>query len=332
MAIDSSAIGITGTIPVEAIYAAGRQPVDLNNIFITSRPQDDIRCAEGAGFPVNCCAWIKGLYGAARRLGLKEVVGVAQGDCSNTHALIEIWQSEGLRVHRFEYPYPPSLPQLESAIGRLCTSLGTTIEAAESVRQHLLPVRNVLQHIDELTWTTGQVNGWENHLWLIQSTDFNQNPDDYLNRAREFVAEALARPHHDPPIRLGYIGIPPICDGLYEFLDELGGRIVFNEFQRQFAMLGPHDNLVEQYLHYTYPYGIEGRIADIRRQVGLRRIDALVHYVQSFCYRHIQDRLLRESLDLPILTLEYDRPGPLDGRSRTRLEAFIEMVAARRRR
>jgi benzoyl-CoA reductase/2-hydroxyglutaryl-CoA dehydratase subunit BcrC/BadD/HgdB len=119
--------------------------------------------------------------------------------------------------------------------------------------------------------------------------------------------------------------------------------VVFNEALRQFSLPdpaprrgarrrhgGPAAGLVEQYLAYTYPYDVWGRVADIRRAVAERRLDGLVHYVQSFCFRHIQDRLLREALDVPILTLEYDRPAPLDGQSRTRLEAFVEMLQARR--
>ncbi len=326
-----AAIGITGTVPVEVLYAAGLKPVDLNNIFITGDAQADIRCAEGAGFPVNCCAWIKGLYGAVRRLGLNQVVGVAQGDCSNTHALLEIWASEGIRIRRFEYPYPPSRQALAGVIHSFCSAFGTSIEAAEQKRLQFRPIRDLLGQIDELTWRSGQVSGWENHLWLIGASDFGGNPDDYQQGAEAFLQQARQRPTRNPPLRLGYMGIPPICQGLYEFLDELGGGIVFNEFQRQFAMIEPSADLVGQYLDYTYPYGIEGRINDIRRQVQLRRIDGLVHYVQSFCYRHIQDRLLREGLGLPVLTLEYDRPGPLDGRSKTRLEAFLELVENRRR-
>ena len=64
-------------------------------------------------------------------------------------------------------------------------------------------------------------------------------------------------------------------------------------------------------------------------EVKRRRIDGIVHYVQSFCFRHIQDRLVRERLRMPILTLEVDRPGPLDARSRTRVEAFLEMLRPR---
>ena len=44
----------------------------------------------------------------------------------------------------------------------------------------------------------------------------------------------------------------------------------------------------------------------------------------------LEDWLLREALDVPILTLEFDRPGPLDGQGRTRLEAFVERLDARR--
>lgn len=38
---------------------------------------------------------------------------------------------------------------------------------------------------------------------------------------------------------------------------------------------------------------------------------------------------MREALEVPILTLEFDRPAPLDGQSRTRLEAWVEMLEAR---
>lgn len=324
-------VGITGTVPVEVLFAAGRRPLDLNNVFVSGRASEDIQRAEGAGFPVNCCAWIKGLYGAAGRLGIREVVGVAQGDCSNTHALLEIWAGEGLRVYDFEYPHPASQTHLDGALRDFCRAWGTGRNKAEQVKQRLDRVRAVLREIDELSWRSGQVSGRENHQWLIGASDFGGDPDNYENRAREFLAEALDRPMRRPALRIGYLGIPPICDGLHDFLESLGAGVVFNEFQRQFAMLPPSSTLTEQYLGYTYPYGVAGRIADIREQIARRRIDGLIHYVQSFCFRHIQDRLIREAVELPVLTLEYDRPGALDGRSRTRLEAFVELLEIRRR-
>ncbi|MCP4363728.1 MAG: 2-hydroxyacyl-CoA dehydratase, partial [Planctomycetes bacterium] len=60
-----NSVGITTTVPIEIIFASGRVPVDLNNIFITDDdPSWLVEKAEGAGLPRNNCAWIKGLHSA----------------------------------------------------------------------------------------------------------------------------------------------------------------------------------------------------------------------------------------------------------------------------
>jgi len=329
--IDANTVGLTATVPVEVLLAAGLVSLDLNNVFITSPdPKTLVAEAEHRGFPRNSCAWIKGIYSTARQLGVRRVIGVAQGDCSNTHALMEVLASEGVEVIDFNYPFPKDAAALGAALDGLARRLGTTREAAERWRERLLAVRASLAEIDRLTWQEDRVGGEENHLWLIGSSDFGGDPDACGRAAAAFLAEARVRPPERARHRLGYIGIPPICSGLYAFLESLGARVVFNEFQRQFSMPGRPRDLLEQYLAYTYPYDVHGRIADIREAVRVRRLDGLVHYVQSFCFRHIQDRLLREALEVPILTLEFDRPGPLDGQGRTRLEAFVEMLEARR--
>ncbi len=64
----------------------------------------------------------------------------------------------------------------------------------------------------------------------------------------------------------------------------------------------------------------------MREQIAQRHIDGVIHYTQTFCYRQIEDLIFREKLDLPFLTLEGDRPGRVDARSRMRLEAFINML------
>jgi benzoyl-CoA reductase/2-hydroxyglutaryl-CoA dehydratase subunit BcrC/BadD/HgdB len=106
----------------------------------------------------------------------------------------------------------------------------------------------------------------------------------------------------------------------------LGARVVFNETQRQFTMPFATSDIVDQYLQYTYPYGIFFRLKDIRRELEKRRIDGVIHYVQSFCFRQIEDIVLRKNLRLPVLTLEGDQPAPLDSRSRIRIESFLEML------
>ena len=106
-------------------------------------------------------------------------------------------------------------------------------------------------------------------------------------------------------------------------------RVVFNEMPRQFAMLDLADDLVEQDRRYTYPYRVWGRIDDIRRQTRLRGIKGIINYVQSFCWRQMEDVILREELDVPVLTLEGDLPGALDARTQLRLESFVEMLKQR---
>ena len=71
---------------------------------------------------------------------------------------------------------------------------------------------------------------------------------------------------------------------------------------------------------------LQVRLADLEEAVATRRLDGLVHYTQSFCFRQMFDQTLRERLQVPILTIEGDRPTPLDSRTRMRLEAFVDVL------
>ena len=86
--------------------------------------------------------------------------------------------------------------------------------------------------------------------------------------------------------------------------------------------------LVDQYLAYTYPYVIFHRLDAIIPELERRNVHGIIHYVQSFCHRHIEDLVLRKKLSLPILTLEGETPGNVDERTKIRLQAFIEMLGA----
>ncbi|MDD3677817.1 MAG: 2-hydroxyglutaryl-CoA dehydratase, partial [Dehalococcoidales bacterium] len=78
-------IGITTNVPIEVLIAAGYRPVDLNNIFISDPdPERLIKLAEKDGFPINCCGWIKGIYGVCMEYHIDTVMCVTSGDCSNT--------------------------------------------------------------------------------------------------------------------------------------------------------------------------------------------------------------------------------------------------------
>ena len=207
------------------------------------------------------------------------------------------------------------------------TRLGAAPDAVARVQARLAPLRLRLRRLDRLTWETGQVTGRENFLWLISSSDFASDLDAYEQNLTAFLQEVAQRPPvADGRVRLGFAGIPPIFTDLWPYLEELGAAVVYHEFPRQFSMPYETPDLVDQYLRYTYPYDIEGRLADLREAVAARRLDGLVHYTQSFCFRQMFDQFLRDHLEVPILTIEGDRPTLLDSRTRMRLEAFVDVL------
>jgi benzoyl-CoA reductase/2-hydroxyglutaryl-CoA dehydratase subunit BcrC/BadD/HgdB len=321
-------VGFTTTIPVEVILAAGLIPVDLNNIFISAADAyQRVSTAEEDGWPRTVCAWIKGIYTSLQlQPEIQSVIVVTQGDCSNTHALMELLEAEGRSLIPFQFPYPRNRELLHAQIEQLMAACGTDWPAVLKSWQSLAPMRARMTELDRLTWETGQVSGAENFQVLIASSDFNGQPELFAQELDDFLAMASVRPPRGAGARLGLIGIPPIFTDLFDYLGELGAQVVFNEIPRQFSMPYSCRDLTEQYLRYTYPYDIFARIADIAEAVALRRLDGLIHYTQSFCFRQIQDRLLRQYLNLPILTIEGDRPSPLDHRTRLRLEAFVDVL------
>ncbi len=320
-------IGITTTVPVEAVFASGKKPVDLNNLFITHPDRNGlIEAAEISGLAPTTCGWIKGIYSAAAEYGVEAVIGVMGGDCSNTRALLEIWQFKGLGTIPFAYPYDRSYESLKVEIEKLCANLGTDLSAANEWKGKLDTYRRLAAEVDRLTWEENRVTGFENHLALVSASDFNSDPEKYGEGLTGLIDETKGRTPLEEKVRLGYIGVPTIYDGLYEFLESHGARVVFNETQRQFSLPYFDVDIVEAYRRFTYPYDVFARIEDIKAEIARRKITGIVHYVQSFCFRQMEDVVLRQSLGVPVLTIEGDRPAPLDGRTRTRLESFVEML------
>ncbi len=322
-----SKIGFTTTIPVEVILAANKVPLDLNNIFVNAENAAAmVEFAEEEGYPRTTCGWIKGLYTSALNYNLEALIAVMVGDCSNTQALMETLQLKGVTTIPFAYPFDRDKQMLKAHIDKLINFLQVDLDKVEQVRCELQPIRELLKELDIMTWRDNLVSGGENHYYLVSSSDFNSDPIQFEIDVANFIAEAKLREPLTEEVRLAFLGVPPIFTNLYEVLENMGARVVFNEIQRQFAMPFDTDNIYEQYIKYTYPYGVFARLEDIEKEIKKRNIDGVIHYTQSFCYRQIEDIIIRERLDLPFITLEGDKPGKVDARSRMRLEAFINMI------
>jgi len=323
-------VGFTTTIPLEVIVAAGKTPVDLNNFFIGGQHAPRfVEDAEMAGFPRNTCGWIKGIFTAVMESGIREMVAVTEGDCSYTKALMELLSLEGVTVIPFAYPHGRDRETLRFEIEKLMRHFSVEWEAVYQAKERLDLIRHKVREIDRLTWEQNVVSGRENHYFQVATSDMNSAPDTFEAEVDAFLREARCRTPFKDELRLAYIGVPPIFDDLYTFLESQGGRVVFNETQRQFAMPYDLNDLVEQYRSYTYPYDIFHRLSDIIPEAGKRRVDGVIHYVQSFCFRQIEDLIIRRKLPFPILTLEGDKPTRLDARTKIRIEGFLEMLAER---
>ncbi len=321
-------IGITSTIPLEVVLAAGHTLVDLNNVFMASpSPAALVEAAERSGFPRTSCGWIKGIYGALKELRpVDAVVAVTGGDCSNTHALAETLVLDGMSIIPFSYPAERSRELLEAEMERFASAFGVTLRMAEETRRSIEPLRRKLDELDRLL-AAGALPAADYHLLALSASDLASDPSSYERELDSALRAARrARPRREGlPVAL--LGVPPIITDLFDLLEDASLRVVFDEIPRQFTMTWREGDIVEQYLAYTYPYGMSGRMMDIRRECALRGVRAVVHYTQSFCFRGIEDVVLRRLVGLPVLTVEGDAPAPGDERLRLRVESFAEVVA-----
>jgi benzoyl-CoA reductase/2-hydroxyglutaryl-CoA dehydratase subunit BcrC/BadD/HgdB len=327
----SERIGISSTIPVEVIFAAGCVPVDLNNAFISWDPPSVlIDEAERQGLPRTVCAWVKGVHSVIRNTNINVVVGVMQGDCAPMTTMLQLCMPLGVEFIPFSYPYDQDREQLRHEIQRLMEYFGVQWDQVEKTKIRLDGVRKLAHEIDRKTWQENTYSGAENLMALVNCTDFKGAPDNFRWEL-EAMLDKSGRTFPKDELRLGLIGVPGVFSDLFSYLEEHGARVVFNEVARQFAMPEYTKGLLDQNLTYTYPYSIFGRIKDIQEQASLRRLDGYIHYIQSFCHHQLEDQGFRQHLRLPVLTLEGDRVGPLDGRTRTRLDAFLHMLGQKKR-
>lgn len=318
-------IGFTTSFPVEVIFAAGHIPVDLNNIFIEGNAAQHIRNAELKGFPRTLCAWIKGNFDAALAANLDEVVGIVQGDCSNGASLTSMLKEEGLPVWHFSFPQERDYTELDKEIAKLEEHFGVSRVQTLQAKRRLDSIRKKLAILDGWTSQERLVSGKENHIWLVNSSDFWGDPDRFESELDAFLKQASRRQPIACKYRCAYLGVPPIYSDIYDRLRDLDADVVFNEVQRQFSMPPIGDDIVQQYLAYTYPYSVFERLEDIQTQLRERRVDLVFSYTQAFCHLQIDNILLKKHLDLPFLTLEGDQPEELDSRTLLRLESFFEV-------
>ncbi|MBM4372971.1 MAG: 2-hydroxyacyl-CoA dehydratase, partial [Deltaproteobacteria bacterium] len=245
-------------------------------------------------------------------------------------ALAELLRSRGVEVVPFRYPLAVrTRDAARAALEDFASRLGTDLASAAAVQGSLRPLRASLERLERLTWETGQVDGGENHRWLVASSDLGGgDPMTWHDALQAFLVRAETRPPAGPGPRLGLFGVPPALTDLHEAVAAGGARVVFNEVASDFAMLPAALDLEEQVLRYTYPYGIEGRLRRALDEGRRRGVEAWIVYDQAFCHHLLEGPAVDRALAAqPLLHLEGDAPGPLAARDRLRLEAFLRTLS-----
>jgi len=214
-------IGFTTTFPMEIIYAAGHIPVDLNNIFVTGDATKFVEIAEFDGYPRNICSWIKGMYSVAKSTDIDAVIGIVEGDCSNTHSLMATLMEEGIEVISFSFPFSRERERIIQEFDKLEAYFHVSHDKVIEVKKRLDKIRKKLIYLDELTYKENKVTGFENHFWLVNSSDFNGDPDKFEKNLDHFLSEAEKREPIKAEYRFALLGVPPIISDLYEYMSEM---------------------------------------------------------------------------------------------------------------
>jgi len=230
-----------------------------------------------------------------------------------------------VKVIPFAYPNVRDKNLLMNELEKLANSFNIRLSEAQILKRRFDIIRERIHHLDMLLWKENKAYGREVELFELSSSDFESDPDRFLEKINNKIGEIESRKKIDTTVRIGFAGVPPIIKDLYEKIEKDRVRVVYSEVERQFSLPIP-GSLEESYYHYTYPYGIYARCEDIEREVKRRRIDGIIHYIQAFCFRGIEDIVLRQRLKVPVLTLQGDLPSLVTETLELRIEAFIDML------
>ena len=230
-----------------------------------------------------------------------------------------------MTVYPFVFPASRDIDDIGRELERFLCLIGTDRESVMREKSRLDVIRR--KALEGYMFANGGgVRGSELFSMLLLLCDFVGNPDVCAEEIEKCISRWDVSENHNI-IRLACVGVPPIWSDLWDVAEDAGACFVEFETPRQFALFsGIGLSIEETLMRYTYTAPMDIRLEDMRRVIVNRKIDGVVHYTQSFCHRQIEDRLWRRGLAVPVLTLEADRPGRIDERSRTRLEAFIERL------
>jgi benzoyl-CoA reductase/2-hydroxyglutaryl-CoA dehydratase subunit BcrC/BadD/HgdB len=307
-----SKIGITALVPPELIFACAGEPFDVNNVIPASKK-----------YPRNkLCAWtaIWQEMLVKREIKIDSLIVVAGGDCHNALVDGQKVAMSGIPTHFFFYPFNGDKVYLESQLYDLCDFLGN-IEYPEKFRE-IKRLKKTGLEIDKKR-LRGKISSGEAFRILISFSDLLGD----LNKFRKFVSSAKEE-NIVLNNRVALIGVPPIYNDFHDIAQSLDLQIVFDELPYEFVRHTGTDikEIARDYCDYTFARPLDFRIEYLQKELEKRRVDGVIHYTQFACHHMLEDEILRQKLDYPILTIQGDLPGKTPEQLKLRLEAFREVL------
>jgi len=271
--------------------------------------------------------WIRCFIKLALDLELKEVAISWPEPCPYHRFFMEAMMRERVTVRTFLYrpSQGSAVGAVEEEFARHMSALGVAWGEADRVFQSLDGIREAVREIDRLTYEGG-VTGYENYGWMLGVRDCVDKASLEAGAAR-LIKTAAAQP---PPagVRLAYIGVPCLIQGLHQAVERNGGRVVLNEMQREMAMLGGRD-ILTTYGGCTATQTIFDRIAKLAFDVRERGIRGLIVHEQEGCNKAFDAGLLARELGLPFIRLRGGEPSGVTPEREKALAAFIAKLKAR---
>ncbi len=305
-------IGITALVPPELIYACGGEAIDVNNFIPGSKK-----------YPKNkLCAWTaiwKEML-IHKEIEIDSLIVVAGGDCHN--ALVDGQKAamSGISTHFFFYPFDGDPDYLESQLKRLSDFLGG-IQFPERFND-IKEIKEMGRMIDNKR-CAGKFSSSDAFRILISFSDLAGDIEEFSR-----VMSALEEKDIDGRNRIALVGVPPIYHDFHEIAQSLGLHIVFDELPYEFIRHGGTNihEIARDYCDYTFARPLEYRIQFLKKELERRKVDGMIHYAQFACHHVLEDEVMREEFEYPMLTLQGDLPGNTPQQIKLRLEAFREML------
>jgi benzoyl-CoA reductase/2-hydroxyglutaryl-CoA dehydratase subunit BcrC/BadD/HgdB len=351
------------TVPFDLLHAAGVTScfVEFVGAILGSMGQVEpfLEEAESRGYATDVCAYHRAVNGALAQGLMPEPAFLiaTTSPCSGGLSTVEnVARHFGRDLFVLNVPWgddPGSVAYLAGQLREMMAfvaahtgpldpaALREAIETSNRTRQVLSEVYRLARHVP----TPARRNDLVNFAYVVGLLLGTRAGEDLATAYRdEFAARVAAGRAGVPGERVRLLWFQnriQFRNPLAEVLEELGAAVVVDEMNDVYGPPldpdRPYESLAERTVAIPLCGTAPRRIANLVRLVREYRADGVIHPCHWGCRQGTGARgLIEEALGregIPVLNLEVDCLDPrnfAEGQLRTRLQAFVEMLAARK--